>query len=375
MMQNLTLASFSQIMSSVGYVALAVLILLIMITVHEFGHYISGKILGFGIEEFSIGFGPKIFSKKKKDGEVFSVRILPIGGFCSFRGEDKEEDKEDESAFNNKPPWKRIIVLVSGALMNYLLALIVIILMLTVYGQPALMMGKMESDPNYTNYSLLEEDIILKADGKNVFSLTDLLTVTEGKEQGDLVEFTIFRGEEVIKVPVKMRVDTHYENIEDMERLFNAMGITYELDETGTFTSMGLYSASVKFGFFKTIAHSFEYSFRLIGTIFRILGQLITGSLGISSLGGTVTTVSVTANAIKVGGFRYLLDITALIGVNLAVFNLLPIPALDGSRAVFATIEWIRKKPVSRKVEGAIHTVGLVLLLLFAVFIDLQQCF
>lgn len=362
-------------MSSVGYVALAVLILLIMITVHEFGHYISGKILGFGIEEFSIGFGPKIFSKKKKDGEVFSVRILPIGGFCSFRGEDKEEDKEDESAFNNKPPWKRIIVLVSGALMNYVLALIVIILMLTVYGQPALMMGKMESDPNYTNYSLLEEDIILKADGKNVFSLTDLLTVTEGKEQGDLVEFTIFRGEEVIKVPVKMRVDTHYENIEDMERLFNAMGITYELDETGTFTSMGLYSASVQFGFFKTIAHSFEYSFRLIGTIFRILGQLITGSLGISSLGGTVTTVSVTANAIKVGGFRYLLDITALIGVNLAVFNLLPIPALDGSRAVFATIEWIRKKPVSRKVEGAIHTVGLVLLLLFAVFIDLQQCF
>ncbi len=369
------LASFSQTTSTVGYIALAVLILLVMITVHEFGHYISGKILGFGIEEFSIGFGPKIFSRKKKDGEIFSIRVFPIGGFCSFRGEDKEEDKSDKTAFNNKEPWKRIIVLISGAFMNYVLALLVIITMLGVYGQPALMMGKMEQSPEYINYSLEENDIILKADGVNVFSLTDLLSVTEGKAKGDIVEFTIFRGEEIIKAPVKMRVDTNYENIEDMERLFNAMGITYELNEEGEFASMGLYSASVKFGFFKTIAHSFEYSFRLIGTIFKILGQLITGSLGISSLGGTVTTVSVTANAIRVGGFRYLLDITALIGVNLAVFNLLPIPALDGSRAVFATIEWIRKKPVSRKVEGAIHTVGLVLLLVFAVFIDLQQCF
>ena len=109
--------------------------------------------------------------------------------------------------------------------------------------------------------------------------------------------------------------------------------------------------------------------------IFTVLGQLITGALGISSVGGTVTTISVTAEAIKVGGFRNLLNISSFIGVNLAVFNLLPIPALDGSRVVFTLIEGIRKKPLNRNVEGIIHTVGLFALLLFAVFVDLQRCF
>ena len=136
-----------------------------------------------------------------------------------------------------------------------------------------------------------------------------------------------------------------------------------------------MYSTNIRYGFFTTIFRSFEYSFRLVGSIFKILGQLITGSLGLSSLGGTVTTVSVTANAIKIGGLEYLLEIAALIGVNLAVFNLLPIPALDGSRVVFTAIEWARGKPVSRRVEGVIHMVGLIFLLAFAVFIDLQRCF
>lgn len=375
MLNYLFLSNFSQVLSTIWYIVLAILVLLVMITVHEFGHYISGKLLGFKIEEFAIGFGPKIFSKTKKDGEVFSVRILPIGGFCSFLGEDKEEDKDKQGAFNNRKPWQRIIVLVSGAFMNFLLALLIIIIMLSAYGQPALMTGKTIQDDNYIGYSFEERDVILEVEGKNAYTITDLMTCTEGKEQGDLVQFTVIRDGQTQQIQVKLREDTHYKNLEDFKKLFGAFGVVLDVGENGEVISSGMYSTNVRFGFFTTVFRSFEYAFRLVGSIFKILGQLITGSLGLSSLGGTVTTVSITANAIKVGGFEYLLEIAALIGVNLAVFNLLPIPALDGSRVVFTAIEWARGKPVSRKVEGTIHMIGLIFLLVFAVFIDLQQCF
>ena len=101
------------------YILLALVILLVMITVHEFGHYCAGKILGFKINEFAIGFGPKLYSRTKKDGEVFSIRALPLGGFCAFEGED-EDGKSNPQAMNNQPAWKRLIVLLSGVGFNFL---------------------------------------------------------------------------------------------------------------------------------------------------------------------------------------------------------------------------------------------------------------
>ncbi len=377
-MQFLLLTSFGSVMSYIGYILLAVLVLLVMITVHEFGHYIAGKIFGFGIEEFAVGFGPKIFSRKRKSGEVFSVRIFPVGGYCAFTGEDDNSD--DPSAFNNKKWWQRIIVLVSGALMNYLLAFLIIIVMFGVYGQTALVTYKTVKDlPNgiySADNSFQDKDIILKANGKNIYLSTDLMEAVENKKAGDSVQFSVRRQGKVQTLNVILRADTYFNNIEDTEKLLKAIGVEVQTDEnTGQILSTGLYSTGVRFGFFETIGRSFEYSLRLAGTIFTVLGQLITGALGIKSLGGTVTTISVTASAIKIGGFRNLLNIASFIGVNLAVFNLLPFPSLDGSRVVFTAIEGIRNKPLNRRVEGIIHTAGLVIILIFAVFIDLQRCF
>jgi regulator of sigma E protease len=373
-MEFLLLANFGEIVSYIGYVLLAVLVLLAMITVHEFGHYITGKIFGFGIEEFSIGFGPKLFQKEKKNGELFSVRLLPLGGFCSFKGEDA--DDPDPTAFNNKKPWQRLIVLISGAFMNYLFALLIIVITFFSYGQTALVTYKMSENPAYSSYSFAEKDVILKANGKNVYMVPDLMSAIEDKEQGDLVKFTVRRAGEIKDIEVMLRCDTDFSSVEDAPTLYDALGIYYQTNsETGEMTDVGLYQTGIKFGFFRTIGRSVDYSFRLAASIFTVLKQLITGALGIGAIGGTVTTITVTADAIKVGGLRYLLNMASLIGVNLAVFNLLPIPALDGSRAVFTLIEWIRRKPISRRVEGVIHGIGLVVLLCFALLVDLQQCF
>ena len=374
-MNYLILSSFGQVMSYIGYIALAILILLVMITVHEFGHYIAGKIFKFGIDEFAIGFGPKLFSRKKKNGELFSIRALPIGGFCAFRGEDDESD--DPSAFNNKKWWQRIIVLVAGAFMNYLLSVVVIIIMFSCYGQTTLVAYKMQDRPSdiAIEHCFQEKDIILSSNGKNIYLLTDIMEVIKDKEKGDFVDFTIRRGGKEMDVKIQLRTSTNIQNVEDVKVVYSALGIDYKLDGEGKIYDGGIYATSIKFGFFETILRSFEYSFIIAGTIFTVLGQLITGALGIGSLGGTVTTIAVTADAIKIGGLRQILNMTSFIGVNLAVFNLLPFPALDGSRVVFTAIEGIRRKPVNRRVEGLIHTIGLFILLIFAVFVDLQQCF
>lgn len=368
----LLLATFGEVMAYIGYILIAILVLLVMITVHEAGHYFAGKFFGFGIEEFAIGFGPKLYKKQKSNGEIFSVRLLPIGGFCSFKGEDADSD--DPTAFNNKKPWQRIIVLISGAFMNYLLALILIMSMFGIYGQTAFRVAYVNPDDGYAvEYSLQKDDKIIRIDGSNVYLTTDMMKSLDGRKQGDKGPFTVIRDGKTKIIDVELRSDVNLDNVEDIKPIYLAIGAYKTVDDNEIIG--GLVGDTVRFGFFSTIGRSFEYSFKLAGTIFTVLGQLLTGKLGLSSMGGTVTTIAVAADAIMVGGFRYLLYIASFIGVNLAVFNMLPFPSLDGSRVVFCAIEWIFRKPVNRKVEAVIHAVGLILILLFAVAVDLQRCF
>ncbi len=375
--------TFNSVMSVIGSVLLAVLILLVMITVHEFGHYLAGKALKFKIDEFSIGFGPKLFKHtSKRTGEVFAVRALPLGGFCAFGGEDEEDDSPD--AFNNKAPWKRIIVLVAGPLMNYLTALLLIIIALFSFGQMCYKIGSVAPPPEgsdstqYIEYSLREGDIILKAEGKNIYLTTDAMSALSGKKAGDVVQITVLRGGEEQTVGVMLRADCDFKSSQEVQKLWRAIGVgTYgvtsgEGEEQTTTYYFDLGVQSVRFGFFTTIGHSFQYSWRIAGTIFKVLGELLTGHLGLNAMGGPITTIKLTSQIASQSAQNFF-EIAAYIGVNLAVFNLLPIPSLDGSKIIFCLIEWIFRKPVPRKVEAVIHAVGFVAILAFAILVDILQ--
>lgn len=402
---------------TIGSVVLAILILLVMITIHEFGHYIAGKIFHFKINEFSIGFGPALFKKKnKKSGEIFAVRLIPLGGYCAFEGEDgldeeKEEEKKelpepfaDEAegaapsvagkeagesaqaeppvveektgphpdAFTKKPPWQRIIVLVAGALMNYLLALLLIIIGVTAYGQTMVKVNGVASaeTAEEAEYSFRAGDVLLQGGGRSFYLTTDVAQAVNGKNKGDIVEFRVAREEGVEIVKIMLREDVRVKNSSDFSGVWKALGVGVEEREDGKYYM--LESSVYRFGFWESLGRSFVYSFKIAGSIFQVLGELLTGRLGLSAFGGPVTTITMTSQMVSQGA-RSFLEISGFIGVNLAVFNLLPIPALDGSKVVFTVIEWIRKKPISRKVEAIIHGVGFLLLLGFAVLVDILQ--
>ncbi len=399
------LLAFADVMKSVGGIVVAIVILLTMITIHEFGHYVAGKILGFKINEFAIGFGPAILKKRsKKTGELFALRVIPLGGYCAFDGEDyeeessqKEEKKEEPfpaferaeevvrevekkpleetypepkgEKFTDQAPWKRIIVLVAGAFMNYVLALVLLLIMVGSYGVPmciALPVGYENGDevPHATweTETLSYRDILVSVNGEEISMVTDCIDALTGKKQGETVPAVVLRLKEdgywhEKEVTLTLAEDGEFANMADIEKLAAVM-------------NFDIFTTTVKVGFWRTVGGAFSYSYEMGTSVLRSLGELVTGKLGTDAVGGPVTTITTTAQAATTSPFS-LLYIASFIGVNLAVFNLLPVPALDGSKVIFCLIEWIRKKPINRKVETIIHLVGIVALFGFAILVDI----
>lgn len=436
-----SLLTFSDIMKNAGGVLAAVAVLLAMVTIHEFGHYLAGKILGFKINEFSVGFGPAIFKKRsKKTGELFALRVVPLGGYCAFDGEDEADEeteksnedkknspdepfsemaetgesgekagslraeeiaeenqaqsgKESESdypepkgiRFNDQLPWKRIIVLLAGATMNYLLGLLLIFVMFVSVGRPMYSVVKEKPDNNEeaaangvrsslfldTQDGEAEEnglctgDVIVRIEGKKVYLISDYLSALKGKNAGDTAKIEVLREENGERVSRIVEVTLAVSSSE-----FDA------LTKTGYMVrSLGVYAlapVTQREGFGRAAGDSFAYSFKEAGMVLSSLGQLITGKIPLKSMGGPITTIRITSQQATSGWLSFL-NIASFIGVNLAVFNLLPIPALDGSKIVFCIIEWIRKKPINRKVEAMIHFIGIIVLFGFAILVDFLQ--
>ena len=362
------LATFAEVMETIGYVLLALLALVVMVVIHELGHYLAAKSLKFKVVEFGIGFGPRIFKwTNPRNGEIFSIRPIPLGGFCQFVGEDEVSDNPD--AFDNQPAWKRLIVLFSGAFFNLVSAWVIITFFFTFYGQILPTVGQLYPDADGTYEHVLQEgDAILRVDGKQVNVLMPEDASALLSKAGDTAELVVLRDGKKVKLTVSKSTflsGTYDEN-------GNFVPATDDAGNVVTYRGFGFGSVirTVKLNFFTSLGRSFSFMFFLVYKILAILGMLITGKIGLENAGGPITTIGVISEASR-GGAAMLSYVVCLISANLAVMNLLPLPALDGSRMVFCLIEMIFRKPVNKKIEAAIHTVGFFAILGFAIFADI----
>ena len=330
-----------------------VLVLGLLVTVHEFGHFIVAKKTGVRVLEFAIGMGPAIFKRKGKE-TLFSIRLFPIGGYCKMEGED--EDSSDPEAFCNKPVWKRILVVVAGAAMNLIIAVIITFcLVLSEQNLPSVTVAQFYEDNVSSAYGLEVGDRILEIDEKKVNIYTDIsgaFSRTYGKESVDMV--VLRDGEEVILYGVAFPMVAIND---DLSSIVPDFYVAAETKTVGT-----------------VLHHTFFRSVSYVTMMYESLFDMITGRASLKYVSGPIGTSSVIAEAAS-AGISSLAYLVALISINLCVINLLPLPALDGGRLVFLIIEGVRRKPLNRDVEGMIHLVGLVLLLLLSVVIAFKDIF
>ncbi len=435
-------------MTTFLYILLAIVVLLVLITVHEFGHYVAGKVLGFKINEFSIGFGPAIFKREKKDGELFAIRALPLGGYCAFEGED-EDGKDVPGAFNTMKPWKRVIVLLAGVTFNFLFGVLFAAIFLMYSGFATVQINQTARQAGIDAINFQRGDIVVAVDGKTVeaYRTFDMMLKNYGEgdefvvtvdRNGNLEDITVkkqnlapfyfvanesyFEGKTFVfdqasNTYVALPVEAFAENIISLstaglvaneengryDELLNAYLATVYTDSTGSKTyadeefdwlvdgdsenaaviaysaggtSIGIIQSYVSkdYGFFEALGKAWPYSFYLCDLIIDALFGLFTGATPLAEMGGTITAVGQIAEISQTSLAHFLLLIP-LLSMNLAVFNILPFPSLDGARTLFVLWEWIFRKPINRKVEGYIHTVGLFLLLGVVVFFDIYHFF
>ncbi len=330
-----------------------VLVLGLLVTVHEFGHFIVAKKTGVRVLEFAIGMGPAIFKRKGKE-TVFSIRIFPIGGFCKMEGED--EDSTDPGAFCNRPVWKRILVVVAGAAMNLIIAVIITFcLVLSEQNLPSVTVAQFYDNNLSSGYGLEVGDRIVEIDGKKVNIYTDIsgaFSRTYGNESVDMV--VLRDGEKVVLE------DVRFPMIEINESLNSIVPDFYVAPEVKTVGTV--------------LHHTFFRSISYVTMMYESLFDMVTGRASLKYVSGPIGTSAVIAEAAS-EGLSSLAYLVALISINLCVINLLPLPALDGGRLVFLIIEGIRRKPLNRDVEGVIHLVGMGLLLLLTVIIAFKDIF
>ena len=336
-------------------IVVALLIFGILVLAHEWGHFIIAKKNGITVEEFAIGMGPLIYGKEKS-GTLFSIRLLPIGGYCKMLGEDEKLEEENvEGSFNSKSILQRMAVISAGSIMNFILSFFLVLILVFGNGFTSTAISTLLPDSPAEEVGLMPGDRIISIDGVRLRTFLDIrfaLSNVDGP-----IDIVIQRNNE--------RINKHLTPMTTPEgaSLIGFVPVSY-----GGFFNPIEGGATVSIPEF--FSNAFWTMIHYVRLVLHMLGQLFTFNVAMGELAGPVGIVSmidsVYAAASDLSLWQTLvplLTLGALLSVNLGVANLLPIPALDGGRLVFLIIEAIRGKPVSPEKEGIVHFVGLVLLL------------
>lgn len=350
------------------YILLAILLLAILIVVHELGHFMAARLMKIDVTEFSVGFGPKLVKWKSKKYETdFSIRAVPLGGFCAFYGEDdtKGESKDDPRAFAKQNVWKRMFVILMGPLMNFVLAFCVAVVFFwcsTVPAEPVVyepFIAGVEAGSPAQDAGLEAGDIITEINGQNMLDgTTDTLTETiAGWQEGnDPLQAVVRRGEETLSLSLTPKWN------EKAGRMLIGVSI-----------SAKLLSGVRPVGFLEGFGLAWDTCAEYSGALFDTLKKLVTTGEGLDQTAGPVGIISIVADQVKQAGFQAFVNLLVLLSINLGIMNLLPIPGLDGSRLVFGIVEVIRGKAVPPEKEAIVHVAGMVLLFGFMIFITFKD--
>jgi regulator of sigma E protease len=334
-----------------------ILILSILIIVHELGHLIAARRLGVRVEKFSLGFGPQLLKKKRQDTE-YTVNAIPLGGFVKLAGDNLEEYTGKSYEYFSKSPGERFRVIFSGPLLNYVLGFLCFWLIFFA-GYPALTtkVGGLLDGFGAKDAGLQVGDKIIAVDGKSVGFWEDLQNIIQRERESARVKLLILRNNKELTLDVQIKE----KNIEDLlgqRRKIGLLGIT-PFDEI----------VKVRHGFLQSFVLGIKKTWNLTVMTYKSLWRMLTGKLSIrESVTGPLGIFDITAKAASLGVIA-LLHLVAVLSISLAIFNLLPLPILDGGHILLLAIEKIRGKTLSIRTERIVTQIGLTLIVSLAVFI------
>lgn len=350
------------------YVLLSILLLGILIAIHEWGHFMAARLMKIDVREFAIGMGPKLIGwKSKKYETVFSLRLIPLGGFCAFYGEDDVtgEQQADPRAFGKQKVWKRIFTIAMGPLMNFILAIAVAVVCYAAFGiyEPdgtydLYVKQVMGAGPAYAA-GFHDGDVILKVDGVDITGLPQesaLSAFSEWKEENGPLTVTVRRGGETADLTVTPEWD------EEQQKMV-----------IGVMMTLLARTEHRRLPFGECVTGALSWCAESGSAIIEGLGQLISGRQGIEQVSGPVGVVSMVTELVMDNGMSVWFELLVLLSVNLGIMNLLPIPGLDGSRILFGLLEAIRGKPVEQRREALIHLIGILILFAFMIFLTVKD--